>query len=186
MDTVTAASVVAVFIAYVLAAWLAADFFSGVFHWLEDRYGVEDWPVIGPLVVSPNVMHHSQPTAFLEQGFLARNWTTISPAVVASVLAWLAGWDWLALALAFTGAGNEVHAWAHQRCSRPIRGLQLLGILQSQEQHAAHHRQPFDRNYCVMTDWLNPLLTWTGFWPAVEDTAEALTGIAPRPEREAA
>ena len=171
---------------YVLTAWLAADFFSGLFHWLEDRYGVEDWPIIGPIVVAPNVLHHSQPTAFLRQSFIGRNWTTIVPSVLLAALAWMAGLNWLALAFGFTAAANEVHAWAHQRCSRPIRALQLLGILQSQEQHAAHHRAPFDRNYCVVTDWLNPVLSAVGFWPAVESLVRALTGVAPRPERQVA
>jgi ubiquitin-conjugating enzyme E2 variant len=167
----------------VLTAWLAADFFSGVFHWVEDRYGVEDWPVVGPLVVAPNVAHHSQPMAFVQQGFVSRNWTTILPAWLAAAAAWLLGSPWFALAFFFTGFGNEVHSWAHQRCSRPIRGLQLIGIIQSQEQHAAHHRRPFDQNYCVMTDWLNPVFTWNGFWLCAEEIVEALTGAVPRPER---
>lgn len=173
-------------VGFVLSAWLAADFFSGLFHWFEDRYGVESWPIVGPLIVAPNVEHHAQPMAFTRQGFFARNWTTFVPAFALASLAWLAGWHWLALALAFAAAGNEIHSWAHQRCSRPIRALQLLGIIQSQEQHAAHHRQPFDRNYCVMTDYLNPVLTAVGFWPAVEVGIAAVTGLRPRPEREVA
>lgn len=169
--------------AWWLTAWLFADFLSGVFHWWEDRYGVEDWPLIGPIVVAPNVMHHSQPTAFLKQGLIVRNWTTVVPAAILAAAAWLAGAHWLAAALCFTGAANEVHAWAHQRCSRPIRGLQLIGILQSQEQHAEHHRRPFDRNYCVMTDWMNPLLSRIHFWTGIETAIGAVFGVYPRPER---
>jgi len=168
-----------------LTAWLAADFASGVFHWLEDRYGVEDWPIIGPIVVAPNVEHHAQPTAFLRQGFWARNWTTIVPSLIAAGVAWWAGSPWLTLVFSFAAVGNEIHAWAHQKCSRPIRAFQLLGIIQSQEQHAAHHRQPFDRNYCVMTDWLNPFLTALGFWSGIE-LLLAMVGIHVRKDREVA
>lgn len=164
---------------YALAAWLMADFISGVFHWWEDRYGVEDWPVIGPLIVSPNVMHHSQPTAFLRGGFLTRNWTTFVPALAFAAASWSLGSSWWALVGVFVATANEVHAWAHQRCSRPIRALQLLGIIQSQEQHAAHHRDPFDRNYCVMTDWLNPWLTVLRFWQGLESVVAATTGARP-------
>lgn len=166
-----------------LSAWLMADFLSGVFHWWEDRYGVEDWPIVGPLIVAPNVAHHSQPTAFVHQDLWSRNWTTAVPAFSLAAVAWLLGSPWWCLVFAFTAVGNEVHAWAHQKCSRPIRGLQLLGIIQSQEQHAEHHRRPFDRNYCVMTDWLNPVLSRAGFWPAIERAIGTVFGVFPRPER---
>jgi ubiquitin-conjugating enzyme E2 variant len=170
----------------ILAAWLMADFLSGVFHWREDRYGVEDWPIIGPLVVSPNIEHHSQPTAFLQGNLITRNWTTFVPCWLIAAVMWLLGSPWWTLAFFFAGFGNEIHAWAHQKCSRPIRGLQMLGIIQSQEQHASHHKKPFDRNYCVMTDWVNPVLTAIGFWPAVEEVVWWVADVEPRAEREAA
>jgi hypothetical protein len=170
---------------WILSAWLMADFMSGVFHWWEDRYGVEDWPIVGPLIVSPNVMHHTQPRAFLEGNILQRNWTTAVPAgLLAACFAW-AGWYWMATACAFTGVGNEVHAWAHQKCCRQIRGLQMLGILQSQEQHSQHHTQPFSENYCVMTDLVNPVLERAGFWRGAEWVIRQC-GVPPRPEREMA
>ena len=163
----------------IIAAWLMADFLSGVFHWWEDNYGVESWPIIGPLIVAPNIMHHSQPTAFLKGSLLVRNWTTFVPALTFAIVAFLCGYLWWALVFVFVAAGNEVHAWAHQKCSRPIRGLQLLGIIQSQEQHAIHHTDPFDRNYCVMTDWLNPWLTRVRFWEGVEAVVAITTGARP-------
>lgn len=163
----------------VFSAWIMADFVSGVFHWWEDRYGVEDWPVIGPLVVAPNILHHSEPTAFLRGSVITRNWTTFAPALAFSSASWWLGSPWWALVGAFVALANEVHAWAHQKCSRPIRGLQLLGILQSQEQHAAHHRNPFDRNYCVMSDWLNPWLSKVQFWTRLESVVAATTGARP-------
>lgn len=166
----------------VVAAWLAADFLSGVFHWWEDRYGNESWPIIGPLVVSPNVLHHSQPTAFLAGNVITRNWTTVIPSLALAAAAHFVGLRWLSLVFAFTATANEVHAWAHQKCSRPIRAMQLLGILQSQEQHAVHHRKPFDQNYCVMTDFLNPVLSACGFWSAIEWTI-GLAGVRPAAAR---
>lgn len=75
-----------------------------------------------------------------------------------------------------------IHGWAHQKCSRPIRGLQLLGILHSPEQHAVHHTRPFDRHFCVMTDFANPVLEAVGFWETAE-TLVSLFGCEPRRER---
>lgn len=165
---------------------LLADFFSGVFHWWEDRYGDPSWPVVGPLVVEPNITHHADQMAFVRKGYWERNWTTLIPATAGAAVAFLGGHAVLGGALLILGQANEIHSWAHQKCSRPIRGLQLLGILQSPEQHAQHHKRPFDRNYCTVTDFLNPVLQWAGFWPAVETSIFRATGIRPRPERETA
>lgn len=78
---------------------------------------------------------------------------------------------------------NEIHCWSHQKCSRHIRGLQLLGILTSPEQHAVHHRRPFDTHYCTVSDFLNPSLAAIGFWRSLEVVIRWTTGIVPRPER---
>ena len=169
-------------VAGVVAAWLMADFISGVVHWWEDRYGVEEWPIVGPLIVTPNVRHHAEPHEFLRGNIVSRNWTTFIPAIAFAAAALWAGSPWLALVGAFVSVANEVHAWAHQKCSRPIRAMQLLGVIQSQEQHSAHHRRPFDRNYCVMTDWANPVLSAVHFWPAAERVV-ARFGPRPRLER---
>lgn len=166
-----------------LSAWLMADLLSGLVHWWEDRYGDPSWPVLGPLVVEPNIRHHEDQKAFLAPSVWGRNWTAAAPAwTLAGILA-ACGMHWMAASLAALGLANEVHAWAHQRCSRPIRGLQLLGVLQSPEQHAEHHRRPFDRNYCTMTDWLNPVLSRVEFWAAIERVIGTVFGVFPRPER---
>lgn len=164
-------------------AWLAADLMSGIFHWWEDRYGDPDWPVLGTYVVRPNIRHHRSPSELCEAGYWERNWTTILPAATLSAACYLAGLPTAALAFAIVTQANEIHSWAHQRCSRPIRGLQLLGVLCSPEQHAAHHRQPFDRNYCTMTDLINPVLTAADAWRIAERCIEALSGIRPREDR---
>lgn len=172
-------------IAYILAAWLAADLVTAVVHWWEDRYGDPSWPIIGPLVIEPNIRHHTDQRHFLEGGYWHRNSTTIIPAALVSIAASLAGYHWLALVAAFATQANEIHGWAHQRCSRPVRGLQLLGVLCSPDGHANHHRSPFSTDFCVMTDWLNPVLSAIGFWRLLEE-AVRIFGIHPRHEREVA
>jgi ubiquitin-conjugating enzyme E2 variant len=170
---------------HIIAAIFAAEVLSGAVHWWEDRYGNPDWPVVGTHVIQPNIRHHTDQMAFTRGSYFDRNWTTLLPTLLIAAVAGALGYYWTALVFAIASQSNEIHCLSHQRCSRPIRGLQLLGILQSPEQHASHHTRPFDRNYCVMTDFTNPILQAVGFWQAIE-FGVALFGIRPRPEREVA
>jgi len=170
---------------YVVSAWLAADIATGAVHWWEDRYGDPSWPIVGLLVVQPNILHHTDQRSFLQGNYWHRNSTTIIPAAVVAIIAAAVGHNWLALVAAFSTQANEIHGWAHQRCSRPIRGLQLLGVLCSCDGHANHHRSPFSTDFCVMTDWTNPVLGRISFWRIVE-WAVGLAGIYPLSDRAAA
>lgn len=178
---------------FTLVCWLLADFVSGFWHWLEDRYFDVQWPVIGHWIAKPNELHHAQPAAFLHQGYWSRNSTTIIPAAVALGAFLLitsfvtsfvvppsgGAWSWSLLFLMVSQA-NEIHAWSHQRCSPLIRALQETGLLQSPTHHARHHRSPFEIKYCVMTDWLNPLLDYVGFWRLLERAIGRVLGIWPK------
>ena len=42
----------------ILFCVLLVDLASGLFHWLEDAYGREHWPITGKLVTKPNMLHH--------------------------------------------------------------------------------------------------------------------------------
>lgn len=154
----------------IICAWLAADFLSGFWHWVEDRYFDTTWPVIGEHIAKPNLLHHSQPAAFLHQGYFSRNWTTILPAAIAAAIAWYLSAPWaVVLTFVFVSQANEIHAWAHQRSQyRIIRGLQEIGLLQSMRHHGGHHTSPYNIRYCVMSDWINWALDRSRFWYAIE------------------
>ncbi len=167
----------------IIVAWLVADFLSGLWHWIEDRYFDTQWPLIGEYIAKPNELHHAQPAAFLNQGYWRRNWTTIVPASTALAIAlpMRAPW-WLCLAFVFVSQANEIHAWAHRRVTRRvIRGLQEFGVLQSVRHHMLHHKDPFSTRYCVMSDWLNPVLDRLLFWRGCEWLL-ARVGIPIRPD----
>lgn len=159
-------------IAQLLLGWLIADLLSGFFHWLEDRVLWSDMPLLGRFVVEPNRLHHENPSAFVSSSLIERNWTAWTLAAVLS-LAWFAiagpSWIWLG-ALAGGLVATEIHVRAH----RPIvkgslfSALQEVGIIQSARQHGAHHGGAMDRRYCVLTDWLNPLLDWARLWAGLE------------------
>ena len=166
-------------IGYVFVCYLLADLLAGFWHWVEDRYFREDWPVIGKYIAEPNDLHHRKPNAFLAQSYWQRNWTTILPATIGFLLTFP---NPLCLVFVFVSQANEIHAWAHSKgkVSRWVATLQQTGILQSPKHHADHHRNPFDVKYCVMTDWLNPLLDQLQFWQRLEWMIERLTGIRPK------
>jgi ubiquitin-conjugating enzyme E2 variant len=151
----------------IIIGWLIADLMSGLFHKWQDGGRVE-WPVIGPWLIAPSVLHHAKPLAFLEGSWATRN-------LAAGMLVLSIAGAWLALLgpsiiLASATVGGllttQVHAWAHRPSAAPriVRVLQEIGILQSPKAHAGHHRPPHDGNYCALTNWLNPVLNDIGFW----------------------
>jgi hypothetical protein len=50
------------------------------------------------------------------------------------------------------------HLWAHlpsERVPKGVRWLQQARVLLTLRDHAAHHHEPFDRNFCIMTGLFN-------------------------------
>ena len=163
--------------------WMA-DFLSGFFHWLEDTYCTKGMPIVGKLICDPNIEHHRDPGLLVRAGtFVSRNvfqWVACAVIFVALLLFGWASRFWF-MALLFLSFANEVHRWNH--VSRPGRWIQLIkdvGIIQSHRQHALHHKPPFDRNYCVLTSQINPILEAIGFWRGLEWFVFRLTFIKPK------
>lgn len=155
-------------VAKIIAAWLLADLLSGVFHWLEDRYGNPSWPILGEHVVKPNILHHEDPKAMLAGGYWHRNWTTILPAMTLAVAgAAFATW-WVVLAFVFLSQANQVHAWAHCKPPVVVQFLQRANVFIRATDHHRHHRHPFSTDFCTMSPLLNPVLSVLRFWQAME------------------
>jgi ubiquitin-conjugating enzyme E2 variant len=152
--------------------WLCADLLGGFAHWLEDRVLPNDLPLIGPLIVEPNRLHHAHPMAFAAGNFLARNGTTwLAVGGVASAWLVLFGFSVVFVGAALGGAvSSMVHYWTHvaPKPGHPLRVLQDMGLIQSVAQHAQHHMPPSDRRYCPLTNFCNPVLDTVGAWGALE------------------
>lgn len=158
------------FLGQALVGWLIADLAGGFIHWWLDRVV---WPRTSFLekhVWGPNRVHHAQPLKFAAGSLWERNNSTI---IAASILALI----WLALmgpsvALAFALVGgaiqNEVHLWTHTPRAGIVKVLQQIGVIQSVAAHARHHKPPQDRNYCILTDWCNPVLEHFSVWRRLE------------------
>ena len=158
---------------HVIVCVLVADVLSGLFHWLEDAYGREDWPITGTLITQPNIQHHHDPAYFTRHGWVESAQVLLVIGFAILLGAWaldLLSWE-VILAVAIGVNTNEIHKWAHQ--SRRKNGwlvswLQDLGVLQSAEHHSQHHRGTKATHYCVVTNYLNPLLEAVGLWPCLE------------------
>jgi ubiquitin-conjugating enzyme E2 variant len=170
--------------------FVAADFFSGLVHWGFDTWGKPTTPVLGPKWIVPFRIHHVDPKAMTLHGFAETNGANCIAALPllgfslllppnhlwsASLLVFL-----VALCLGTFGT-NQFHKWAHLDHVHPlIRLSQSAGLILSPEHHAAHHAAPYDRNYCITTGWLNPLLTRINFFRRSERLITAVTGALPR------
>lgn len=165
-----------------LLGWLLADLASGFFHWLEDRVLWVGMPLISGSIVEPNRLHHKAPCAFLDNSFFDRNSTTWAVAVQLSFFWFLLfGFSYVWLSATLGGmVVTEVHALAHRKQTGLVAALQEIGIIQSPVHHSGHHRAGYDRRYCMLTGWCNPILEWIGLWAALE---RFLTTIGLEPNR---
>jgi ubiquitin-conjugating enzyme E2 variant len=176
--------------AVALAAWPAADFVSGVVHWLADTWGSEEFPLLGSRFIRPFRVHHVNPRGMLESGWLDTNGDTalVTIPILLAGLAIPLDAEWgpsaavFLAAFCFWGAPtNQIHFWAHSPDPPAwVAWLQRRGLILSPGHHARHHTSPFATHYCITTGWCNPLLGWLGFWRGLEWCVTALTGLKPR------
>lgn len=155
----------------ILACIIIADFITGLVHWAEDSYATPVYEPFDDLVVHPNILHHADPMHFTMGDVWHRNYHTFGlAAVVCAILYPFGLLTWQVGLTAFLASmGNEIHAWSHKRPKNTlIRLLQDMKLLISPEQHAKHHRKPYDKCYCTITNWVNPILDGLHFWRALE------------------
>lgn len=168
------------------AALIVADFFSGVLHWLEDRYLQRHWPVIGEVIVAPNDLHHADPRAFTHDGFWLRNWPSFF--VAGCLLIWFTFAGWfnpfsIGLLMASSLLPTQVHYWAHRTPEENgpvIVMLQKIGLIQSSQHHWRHHRGSKDNYFCTMTDYVNPVLEYLRVFQRTEVLITNLFGARPK------
>lgn len=78
---------------------------------------------------------------------------------------------------------QQFHAWAHGTKSRLpplVVVLQDLGLLVSRSQHAAHHRPPYNNNYCIVSGVWNEFLDKQKVFEALELVLFFKLGVRPR------
>lgn len=152
---------------------LLVDLVSGAVHWAEDTFWTAETPVLGPVLVAPNLLHHDQPAAFVKFSYWHSNAQLLKVAAALTGLAALLGlltWPVVFFAL-IGGNANQIHKWAHmarRKVPAPVRLLQRIGLLQSVAHHNRHHGGERNTHYCTVTPLLNPLLDRLGLWRGLE------------------
>lgn len=169
----------------IVSVVLITDFVSGLFHWWEDTYGHPFWPIVGTHVTRPNILHHYAPRAILAKSWILSSRTLLAIGVAIALVAWLAGaLTWmLVLGLTFAVNMNQVHKWSHHRPQENpplVRWLQRWGALQSPTHHRAHHIHERNTNYCILTNFVNPVLERVHLWSAIEWIVARVFGVKRR------
>lgn len=167
---------------WVLLGWVAADFASGVVHWMFDRYFDPNTPFIGARWVAPFREHHVSPTAICGHGFLETNGNNAIgtvPLLLGCAL-WMpatgtpesiAPAAFISALCAFTVLTNQVHKWAHApQVPGWVAFLQRIGLILSPANHAVHHTPPHRKHFCITAGWLNRILDGVRFYDAMETT----------------
>lgn len=179
----------AVFTGYVLA-----DFVSGFVHWLGDTWGTTRTLFFGKTFIRPFREHHVDQMAITRHDFIETNGSNCLATLFILIPANLLipdTWNSISLFLytvfASTSLGvfatNQFHKWAHWNTPpRFIYWLQQKKLILSPSHHSIHHRNPYDRYYCITVGWLNPLLTRIGFFRGLERCVTKMTGALPRQE----
>ncbi|MGL4631897.1 MAG: fatty acid desaturase CarF family protein [Leadbetterella sp.] len=166
---------------------LAADFITGIVHFSLDQYGGPDLPIIGKHIYERNARHHDAPRAMVVFSYWKLTWTSWVGGVVLASLAYYFGiLNWQIIFMLSYGANaNLIHKWSHQTVrenGRLITWLQDKNFFQSRRHHGWHHQSPYDVHYCILTNWLNPVLDKLGFWEGIVSVLLKM-GIRPAAQR---
>jgi ubiquitin-conjugating enzyme E2 variant len=170
------------------ATVLLADLVSGFVHWAEDAYARPGTPLLGRLA-RDNLRHHWRPREFLQKSWLESSWDLLlggALVVAACAAAGVLTWHVALFALLVANA-NQIHKWAHMNraeAPRLVHWLQRLHLLQTPRHHGRHHAGTRTTHYCVITNFLNPLLEEVAFWARLERAIEWATGARRRSEEE--
>lgn len=179
----------------ILLGWIAADFVSGMVHWLADTWGSESLFWIGPRFLRPFRVHHVTPTSFLDCNFMDTNGDTallgipFLLAIFAIPLSTFPGWIaaiFLISFCLFALPTNQIHQWAHmQTPPRAVQWLQRSGLILSRVAHDRHHSDGHQQHYCITTGFCNSGLEKIRFFPVLERLVTKLTGLKPRQDEAA-
>ncbi|XP_074309563.1 fatty acid desaturase 4, chloroplastic-like [Silene latifolia] len=170
-----------------LAGYILADLGSGVYHWGIDNYGGPKTPLVGAQIEAFQG-HHKWPWTITKRQF-ANNLHALAQVITFTVLPMdliLHDPTQLAFVGSFAGCimfSQQFHAWAHSTKSKLpqiVVALQDVGVLVSRSQHAAHHRPPYNGNYCIVSGVWNKYLDENKVFEVLEMVLFFKFGLMPR------
>jgi plasmanylethanolamine desaturase len=175
-----------------LSAYVAADFISGLFHWMGDTWGSPETPLAGKVFVRPFREHHIDQKAITRHGFIEVNGAncaiSLGPLLGTHFLAIDEGRMGAVLLALFLGTflfwiflTNQFHSWAHQdQPPKIVAWLQKMHLILPDDHHQVHHAAPYMKYYCITNGWLNEPLHRLRFFRVLEKIISATTGMIPR------
>lgn len=168
--------------------YLFADLGSGVYHWGIDNYGDASTPIVGSQIDAFQG-HHKWPWTITKRQF-ANNLQALARVVTFTVLPMDIIFHDQPVISGFVGMASgcimfsqQFHAWAHGTKSKLpslVVALQDSGVLVSRSQHGAHHRPPYNNNYCIVSGVWNKLLDENKVFEALEMVIFFKFGLRPR------
>lgn len=177
-------------IGFVIAALVGfefADFGSGVYHWSMDNYGNKNTPIFGTQIEAFQGHHELPWTITYRQ--VCNNIYKICQASTPFALVGLLFIDnpyilaWMSTAISFINMSQELHKWSHMSPSQApalVNALQDANIIIGRKAHLAHHKPPFDGNYCIVSGHCNNFLDDVGFFRWMEKIVYNINGAEAR------
>jgi len=165
-----------IYIIQVLLLILLSDFITGHIHWWEDAYGNPNWKFLGlgKYVVLPNLEHHKYPRKLCEGSFFDRIKISLITGMFILFIIYLIfhklNWQTI-FVIVYSSLANEFHSMSHKtdkENGKIVCMMQKIGLIQSRKMHGYHHTSPYNINYCVMTNYLNPILNKIKYWEFLE------------------
>lgn len=143
----------------ILAAYVLVDALSGIYHLATDKgFNI-------PSQIKMFQEHHNTNTM---DGF---DWQTFAGAMPLMALGGYLTSPFLLASGVFTALTQVTHYYAHRRSDSPlihqiVRFLQRHHLIVHPIAHSKHHKEPFARDFCLLSGWnnfwLNGLLWITG------------------------
>jgi len=173
----------------VLVGYEFADLGSGVYHWSMDNYGSKNTPVFGTQIEAFQGHHELPWTITYRQ--VCNNIYKICQATFPFAVAGIVGVDdpyvllWMSTAITFINLSQELHKWTHQGRDQSawwINTLQDYNIIVTRKGHLAHHKPPFESNYCIVSGHCNSLADQIGLFRGLEKVVFTMTGNVARCE----
>lgn len=166
---------------------MVGELFSGAFHWATDNYGRLETPVVG-FACAAFQGHHLAPWTISYRSFSNNVYKIAAATIPLNLMALLflpaSGASFMATMFYSQLLAQEFHRWTHtppKMLAPWQRRLQEIGIALPVREHAAHHKPPFDKHYCILTGGLNVVLDSEPiyFWRRLEAFVYRLNGQEP-------
>ncbi|HEX8441417.1 plasmanylethanolamine desaturase [Archangium sp.] len=174
----------------VLLGYLAADFVSGLVHWMGDTWGSTEMPVLGKAFIRPFREHHVDEKAITRHDFVETNGNNCLVSIPVALLAvalphsspgWVFVSTFLGAMIFWVMATNQFHKWSHVDSPPALIGfLQRTHLILPPDHHRVHHTAPYNKYYCITVGWMNKPLLMIAFFPTMERLITWATGMIPR------